>query len=381
MKMAGQDARIANAPRVLVLGQSPVVLETVLQELGALGVAARGSTEPERAVTSFDPRAFDLLAIGGGVDPLTRAAAKRTFAAGNPTIRTIDTYAPVAARQILQALNGDATAPAVDLDAYLERVGYAGPLTPDIEVLRALHERHPDAIAFEAIDVLLDRGVDLSPAAVDEKLIRRGRGGYCYEHNGLFKRVLTTLGYDVEGLSARVRWLLPAGAAPPARTHMALRVRLDGVSWLVDVGFGTCVLTEPIRMDTVEPQATRHDTFRIFPFGTNLLLQVLRDGVWLPVYELSTEPQVEADYETANWFTSTHPSSPFRNNLIAARTTPEARHALLGGRLTVRTPDGRSERRILDADGIETALREHFGLAVEPDWRPLIERAAAAEAA
>ena len=73
----------------------------------------------------------------------------------------------------------------VDLDAYFRRIGYDGPREPTLDVLRAILALHPATIPFEAIDVLLDRGVDVSPAAVDDKLIARRRGGYCYEQNGL----------------------------------------------------------------------------------------------------------------------------------------------------------------------------------------------------
>ncbi|HZD26746.1 MAG TPA: arylamine N-acetyltransferase [Alphaproteobacteria bacterium] len=372
------QAADASVPRVLVLGQSPLVLETVLGELGALGVAARGSVHPERAADDFEPGDFDLLALGGGVEAAVREAVKQAFARRNPAIRLLDTHAPVAARQVAEALSLAPADPPVDLDAYGARVGYDGPCEASLSVLRALHERHPDAIPFEAIDVLLGRGVDIAPAAVEAKLIGRRRGGYCHEQNGLFRRVLTACGFQVDGLIARVRWLAPAGARPPGRTHMVLRVMLDGTPWLADVGFGSCVLTEPLRMDTTEPQPTRHDTFRLFPFGVALLLQVWRDGTWLPVYEVFPEPQVQADYELANWYSSTHPDSHFRHGLMVARTAPEARYALRNNRLTVRRPDGETERRRLDADDIEATLRETFGLPVEPAWRPLIERAATA---
>jgi N-hydroxyarylamine O-acetyltransferase len=79
----------------------------------------------------------------------------------------------------------------------------------------------------------------------------------------------------------------------------------------------------------------------------------------------------------ANYYTSTYPQSHFRHDLIVARTTPEARHALLRNRLTIRRADGGSERRFLSADEIERALAEVFRLPVTPDWRPVIERAAA----
>ena len=205
-----------------------------------------------------------------------------------------------------------------------------------------------------------------------------GGGLHCFEHNGLFKRVLTTIGFEVETLAGRVHWMKPPAEPPLPRTHMALRVMIDGEPWLADVGFGGAVPTAPLRVDTTDPQPTAHGRFRLVPFGAGLLVQSRLGERWQSLYELSPEPQLAVDYEVANWFTATHPSSRFRRRLIVARTTPQARHGLLDGRLTVRTPDGRVERRILGPDRIEHALRETFGLPVEPAWRPVIERAAAA---
>lgn len=269
-----------------------------------------------------------------------------------------------------------AAAPGVDLRAYCIRVGYSGPLEPRWETLAALQELHPAAIPFEAIDVLLGRGVDLAPAAIDAKLLSGRRGGYCYEQNGLFKRVLASIGFQVEGLLARVNWMAPPDAPPRPPTHMALRVTIDGAPWLADVGFGSCVPTAPLRMDTAEPQTTRHETFRLVQVGDERQLEARIDGAWRPVYRFADRPQLDVDYELANWFTATHPSSHFRERLIVTRTTPEARHVLAGRRLTVRASDGSAESRLLVAEDIERELESRFGLAVEPEWRPLIERAA-----
>lgn len=265
---------------------------------------------------------------------------------------------------------------AVDLAAYCARIGYTGPLTPTLDTLRALQALHPAAIPFEAIDVLLDRGIDLAPEAVDAKLIGRRRGGYCYEQNALFKRVLQAIGFEVEGLIARVNWNAPEGAPVRPPSHMALRVTVDGAAWLADVGFGSCVPTAPIRLDSRDPQCTAHETFRLVPSGGELQLEAELGGRWAPVYRLLGAPLHDVDYELANWYTATHPQSHFRHRLIVTRTTPEARHVLWGGRLTVRTPDGGMERRALDADEIERELAERFLLPVEQEWRPLIERAA-----
>lgn len=275
----------------------------------------------------------------------------------------------------------EATGTVMDLDGYFARVGFRGRPRPDLVTLRALQRLHPAAIPFEAIDVLLGRGIDLDPAAVEAKLVAAGRGGYCFEQNGLFRRALAAIGFEVEGLAARVLWNRSPDAATPAYNHMVLRVVLDGRPWLADVGFGGRVPTQPLDLESADEQRTEHDVYRVVRGRRNPQLQVQTGDGWRPLYELSDEPSVDADYEQANWYTSTHPDSKFRRHLIAARTAPDARHGLLDNRLTVRRPGGDIERRTLSADQIEHVLEETFLLPVEPGWRQVVERAAAAPAA
>lgn len=267
-----------------------------------------------------------------------------------------------------------------DLTAYFARIGYDGPREPTLAVLRALLELHPASIPFEAIDVLLDRGVDLTPQAVDAKLIGAGRGGYCYEQNSLLKRVLTELGFQVEGLIARVRWQQPLDAPLRQRTHMVLRVTIDGEAWLCDVGFGSCVPTAPLRFAERGPQPTAHETYRLSQVGDDILMEAQLGEDWAPVYQIPPDIQLDQDYELNNWFSSTHPSSHFRHLLIVCKTTPQARYVLRDNRLTVRTGDGAMERRDLGLEDLESELASTFGLPVAADWRPVLARAVASAA-
>lgn len=255
----------------------------------------------------------------------------------------------------------------IDLDAYFDRIDYAGPVEPTLEVLRALHLLHPAAIPFENVDVLLGHGIDLDPAAIDEKLIFARRGGYCFEQNNLFERVLTKIGFEVEGLIGRVLWMAPSDAPAPPRTHRALKIRIGGEDWLADVGFGGAVLTAPLRWIMDEPQATPHEPFRLRQVGQELLLETKLED-WTPVYRLSGETPEPIDYEVGNWFTSTHPKSKFRQVLMVARTTPEARYALLNNRLTIRPVGGPAERHTLETEELIYALPEVFGLNPSADW-------------
>src|SRR5262249_30740485 len=131
----------------------------------------------------------------------------------------------------------------LDLDAYLTRINQVGPLAPTQQVLERLHLAHTTHIPFENLNVLLGRPIRLDLDSLQAKLVRDRRGGYCFEQNTLFASVLEQIGFRVTRLAARVR--LGAHRLLP-RTHMLLRVDVDGQPWLADVGFGGAGLLQPI---------------------------------------------------------------------------------------------------------------------------------------
>ena len=267
------------------------------------------------------------------------------------------------------------------LPRYFARIGYSGAVAPTWEVLAALQAAPIAAIPFEAIDALTGAGVDIGADAIDAKLIGQRRGGYCFEQNGLFLRVLQAIGFAAEGLIGRVRWMLPDDAPPTPRTHMVVRVTIEGRSWLVDAGFGAAVPPQPLAMDSEDPQPTRHESYRVVRHGAEWQVAALIEEEWRTLYRIENVVPPAIDYEIGNWYTSAHPDSHFRHQLIAARTTAEARYGLRDNRLTTRLADGRLDRRYLGADEIERVLGEIFLLPARPHWRPAIERAATAEIA
>ena len=93
-------------------------------------------------------------------------------------------------------------ADAIDLPAYLRRIGHAGPIVPDGATLRALHRAHALAIPFENLDVQARLPVRLDLASLQQKLVNRRRGGYCFEQNTLFQHVLEALGFGVRACEA-----------------------------------------------------------------------------------------------------------------------------------------------------------------------------------
>lgn len=263
-----------------------------------------------------------------------------------------------------------------DLDAYCTRIGYGGPREPTLAVLGELHRLHPAAIPFEGIDVRLGREIALTPEALSAKLVHGRRGGYCFEQNSLLRLALVAIGFDVQPLIARSRWGRPLDA-PRARSHMALRVRIGGDDWLADVGSRADMLA-PIRLQTRGVQATSFEPIRVRPVDGELRLEMRIAGAWAPVYDIVRKPQLDVDLDAANWFTATHSSSPFRQQLIAWRVTPQQRLVLAQNRLTVRRHGRETLRLRLSADELERCLVEEFGLASEPAWRTMVEETVAA---
>ncbi len=254
------------------------------------------------------------------------------------------------------------------LAAYFERIGYIaanrGPHQATSETLHALHRLHPQVIPFENLDALLGRTPRLDLESVFAKLVMARRGGYCYEHNLLFRAVLNTLGFETTGLAARVVWSDPA--AMPPRTHMMLLVETPDETWLADVGFGSMTLSAPLLFDTGREQATPHETFRIDLIERgDFLLQVKLGDAWKPIYRFDLEPQFSADYAMANHYVSTFPESIFLNHLIVARLMPGERRTLFDATLTRRgKAAGFEAKRELTMAELRGALQDVFGLAL-----------------
>lgn len=263
----------------------------------------------------------------------------------------------------------------IKIQDYFQRIGFTGSPGADLPTLQALHHLHPARIPFENIDVLLDGTIHLTLDQIGNKLINRQRGGYCFEQNNLLMAVLREIGFTVEPLMARVVWQQPVGAPAGPKTHMVLRTEIDGMPWLVDVGFGGMVLNTPLQFITDLEQQTAHAAYRLSEHGYGYMLEVQLKDQWMPMYHLSLDPLHPIDIEVANWYTSAHPHSKFRHTLMAARTTEDTRYSLLNNRLTLRKIGADPVQTILpDTDALATALTDHFLLPVQPEWLDVLQR-------
>jgi N-hydroxyarylamine O-acetyltransferase len=252
----------------------------------------------------------------------------------------------------------------MNLNTYLERIGYTGNLEPTIATLNALQEAHLSAIAYENLDIHLGRTLPLSEARAYQKLVVEKRGGWCYEMNTLFAWALKQLGFEVQYLSSGV--LRPGGTTPDG-DHLILLV--NGTH-LADVGFGDGAI-QALPLEVGRYKAG------FLEYGMGL------DGTHWKMHNFpqsntagfvfSLEPRDLTYFAERCHDLQTSPESGFVRTTVCQRITAEALYTLRGAVLTTLSASGKLERTLSSAEDYKTTLLENFKLEL-PETAALWER-------
>ncbi|MCP3402212.1 arylamine N-acetyltransferase [Bradyrhizobium sp. CCGB20] len=250
-----------------------------------------------------------------------------------------------------------------DQSAWLKRIGYSGSIAPTLETLNRLIVAHSHAISYETLDIMLGRPPKLDLASLQSKMITNKRGGYCFEQNMLFRAGLRSLGYRITSLQGRVVRGLAIDAPRPA-IHMLLQVELPEGPYLADVGFGNLAPTSALLLAPQVEQETPHELMRFIDVDGELTLQARLNRGWQHIYRVIPYPRYDGEYEITNWYTGTHPETPYQGNIIVAKPGPNGtRITMYNARVTVRDAEGQARKRWLAADSeFRDVLCGEFGL-------------------
>ena len=255
-----------------------------------------------------------------------------------------------------------------DQSAWLRRIGYSGSLAPTLETLNGLILAHSHSISYETLDIMLGRPPKLDVASLQSKIIINKRGGYCFEQNMLFRAGLRSLGYQITSLQGRVVRGLAIDAQRPA-IHMLLQVELPEGHYLADVGFGNLAPTSALLLAPQVEQETPHELMRFIDVGGELTLQARLNHGWQHICRVIPYPRNDGEYEITNWYTGTHPETPYQGNIIVAKPGPNGtRITMYNARVTVRDAQGQSKKRWLATDSeFRQVLRGDFGLSISDE--------------
>jgi N-hydroxyarylamine O-acetyltransferase len=249
----------------------------------------------------------------------------------------------------------------MDLQAYLDRIGYSGPVAPDLATLKALHRAHLKAIPYENLDVQLGRPVTIDPADAYAKIVTRRRGGWCYEMNGLFGWALGQIGFSVMRMAGAANRELLGDLL--IGNHLVLLVDFGAEGrWIADVGFGDGSI-DPF------PLAEWAQPIEGFPFRLSKL-----DETWwrfhnhphggAKSFDFQVEPADPALLAGRCDWLHYAPESGFVQNLVAQRFRDGTILQLRGRVLRQVTPDGVTQRVLDTADELVAVLKDDFTLDV-----------------
>jgi len=250
----------------------------------------------------------------------------------------------------------------MNLNSYLQRVKINQFEKPNFSFLSKLQEQHLLTVPFENLDIHQGKKIVLEEGRIYEKIVAYGRGGFCYELNGLFCWLLRSLGFTVSIVSARV--YMPAkDRFAPEFDHMALIVDLAN-KYLVDVGFGD-TFRKPIAL----PDGIVEDisgTYRVQPFGsapdTYILQKQENNNSWQHVYSFTAHPRMISDFDEMCTFHQTSPESHFTQEVICTRATINGRVSLSDDSLTITDEGSKKKTKVVSDKDFKHKLMDHFAI-------------------
>jgi len=231
---------------------------------------------------------------------------------------------------------------------------------PNLETLTELHRCHVMTVPFECLDIHYGSEIRLDVNHIYNKVVLRRRGGYCYELNTLFNKLLKALGYQSRIISSRI--YNSEGDLGPEYDHMSILVQLD-VSYLVDVGYGDLFIY-PLEIDNQDYQKDGSKYFKVQQLDDkSYQLLVSQDKIKVqPKYVFDTRERSLAEFQSQNVEKQTSPLSKFVKNKICTLPKVTGRITIYNDRLKVIKDGLTTERQIRSEEELFGILAREFGI-------------------
>ena len=252
--------------------------------------------------------------------------------------------------------------PVPDVGRYLQRLGMDAAPAADLEGLNALIWAHQTHVPFEDLNTsLLGRPVSLEIPALYQKVVEERRGGYCFELNALFTRLLQDLGFDAWQVFCRV--VRGRDFLPPC-LHEGIAVSIQDKMYFCDTGFGGPMPGGALLIEDGWTGEIRGEVFRIDRFDEHWWTVSRRTsgGAWEKVLQFNTFPQIPQEFLTMNFKCANDPESLFVSQVLVNLRTEDGALSITGDQFTRRQGGEVSTQTLEDAAALERALKQWFGM-------------------
>ena len=244
---------------------------------------------------------------------------------------------------------------------YLRRIGAENfKVSADLKTLKFLQKQHLLRIPFENLDIHRKKPIILDEDKFYKKIVGNGRGGFCYELNGLFYKLLEKIGFKGKIISARVSDGM--GNFGAEYDHLAILTEIEGEEYLVDVGFGD-FSAEPLKFVLDVEQNDENGTFLIKKFDEEYFEVIKKNGdEWKSEYIFKNLKRDLAEFSEMCRFHQTSPESHFTRGKVCSVMTNEGRKTLTDKKF-IETKNGKkSEGNIESDEDFQKILLRQFGI-------------------
>jgi len=225
-----------------------------------------------------------------------------------------------------------------------------------------LQKAHLKAIPFENLDIHYGREISLEIGRLFEKIVVSERGGFCYELNSLFHALLQKLGFMARIISARVA--KENGGFSPEYDHLAIVVSINGLNYLVDVGFGHFAI-KPLLIRPGVRSSDGIGEFQIMEFDRNYLeVSRVEDEVVIPEYMFSMVERKLTEFQNMCDYHQKSADSHFTRKKVVSILTDDGRITLTNTQLKISGLQG-SQIENFGEDEFEKYLERYFGIRIK----------------
>lgn len=222
----------------------------------------------------------------------------------------------------------------MNIEAYIKRINYKGNLIPNLEVLKHLQKSHLLNVPFENLDIHYKSPIDLNFDKFYQKVVEKGRGGFCYELNGLFDRLLQKLGYNTKIISARV-YDNKKNEFGAEYDHLAIIVEINQKEYLVDVGFGEFTFY-PLKLEIDNIQSDPRGNFVIEKYDNDYLkVSKIKEETKSFEYIFTMKKRALSEFTEMCNYHQTSANSHFTQKKLISRPTESGRVTITGNTLKI----------------------------------------------
>lgn len=246
------------------------------------------------------------------------------------------------------------------IHAFLKRIGIDEniEIKPDLELLRLIQYKSVTHIPYENIDIINGVPLNLNPDAVFEKIVVKGRGGYCFEVNALLSYILGKIGFEVTDYLAR---FLRDVNGIPVRHHRVVGVKIGDKTYIADIGIGSKAPKYPLELTEGFLQTQFGEQYEFLKDeDLGWVLWEYQKGEKRKYISFTEDKQMEVDFILPSFYCEKHPDSKFNKALMVAIKTENGRKTINGNEYKEFLDDNLIFTEALTEQSIKNRLKEDF---------------------